>query len=283
MAASPELIAQTDARLRDWRQGDVVIDKSLPMLHLAIAGSPLTPEAELAANEDPDGKPEDAIIVTGEAPGFVVLSQTCDLVRSCSTRPYVELAALIEVNADHLREVQKRRRPTFAYIPALANQRLVADLDRTMTVEKTVLASLNRQPGLGTTQETVDFQAALARNKARFAFPDDFVVAVSGLQDRLKQRARRDSSEGRHVDALAEIRFSAAPSWEAEKIELTLWLIKESDPQPSEWPAMVATWTNLIDQSGRYSIVSESVPLRPEDMRVSDYLTSHQLDLDYLS
>jgi hypothetical protein len=165
-----------------------------------------------------------------KAPGFVVLTQTCDLVRSCESRPYVELAALIEVNADRLREIQKCLRPAFAFIPALSEQRLVADLDRTMTVEKTVLASLARQPGFTTDREIMAFQAALARNKARFAFPDDFVAAVSQFQRRLRDRAGRDSVEGRHVDALSEIRVSAVPSWDAEEIALTLWLIKQSDP-----------------------------------------------------
>jgi hypothetical protein len=236
----PDHFQSTDTSLRDWRQGDVVLDKTVPLLHLAIAGRPLTKETEQAAKEDANGKPDDTLIVTGEIPGFVVLTQTCDLARSCKIRPYAELAALIEVKPDQLREVEKRLRPAFAYIPALAAQRLVADLDRTMTVEKTVLASLKRQVGFTTAQEIMAFQAALARNRARFAFPDDFVTAVSGFQKRLRDRAGKDSSEGRHVDALVEIRVSAAPSWEADKVSVTFWFIKDSDPQPSEWPDITA-------------------------------------------
>jgi hypothetical protein len=273
----------TDAALRVWRQGDVVFDENLPLLHLAVAGQPLTREAELAAQDQPDGKPDDRVIVPGKCPGFVVLTQTCDLVRSCKQRPYAELAALIEVAPAVLHEVQNSLRPAFAFLPALADRRLVADLDRTMTVEKSVLASLARQPGVTTPQETAAFQKILARNKARFAFPDAFVAAMNGFQKRLKDKAGKNSDEGRHVDALAEIRVAAAPSWEAGKVAITLWLIKASDPDPVQWPAWVASWVRLIDQTGAYTLDGEPRLTRPEDMRVSDYLASQQLDLDHLS
>ena len=284
MADAPNHFHATDAALAAWRQGDVVFDERLPLLHLAVAAQPLTPEAELAAKEQQGGNPDDRIVVPGECPGFVILTQTCDLIRPCKLRPYAELAALIEVNPDVLREVQNCLRPAFAYVPALAARHLVADLDRTMTVEKTVLASLARQPGVTTPQEAAAFQKALARNVARFAFPDSFVVALAGLQKRLKSKAgKQNSDEGKHVDALTEIRVTATPSWAADKIALTLWLIKKGDPDPVQWPRWIAEWVKSIDQTGPYFLDGEPRLTRPEDMRVSDYLASQQLDLDHLS
>jgi hypothetical protein len=273
----------TDAALRAWRQGDVVFDEDLPLLHLAVVGQPLTKEAELAAQDQPDGNPDDRVIVPGKCPGFVVLTQTCDLVRSCKQRPYAELAALIEASPDMLREIQNGLRPAFAFLPALVDRRLVADLDRIMTVEKSVLASLARQPGVTTPQETAGFQKALARNKARFAFPDSFVSAMSAFQKRLKDKAGKNSDEGRHVDALSEIRVSATPTWDADKVAITVWLIKSTDPNPTQWPAWISHWVKLIDQTGPYALDGEPRLVRPEDMRVSEYLASQQLDLDHLS
>jgi hypothetical protein len=273
----------TDAALRVWRQGDVVFDENLPLLHLAVAGQPLTKEAELAAQDQPEGKPDDRGVVPGKCLSFVVLTQTCDLVRSCRQRPYAELAALIEAPPDLLREVQNSLRPAFAFLPPLADRRLVADLDRTMTVEKTVLASLARQPGVTTPQETAAFQKALSRNKARFAFPDAFVAGMGSFQKRLKDKAGKNSDEGRHVDALSEIRVAATPSWETDKVTITLWLIKKCDPDPAQWPIWIAQWVKLICQKDRYILDGEPRVVRPEDMRVSEYLASQQLDLDHLS
>jgi hypothetical protein len=62
-------------------------------------------------------------------------------VRTCTSRPFIEVVPLVEVDEPSLREVQKGRRPQYAYIPGAAGLKLVADLDRVMTVEKPVLTS----------------------------------------------------------------------------------------------------------------------------------------------
>lgn len=75
-----------------------------------------------------------------------MVTQTCDIVRSCAERPFIEVAPLVEVNEQLLYEI-KRCRPQFAYISGISQLNLVVDLDRVMTVEKAVVASWQRQPG----------------------------------------------------------------------------------------------------------------------------------------
>ena len=97
MASTAEQIEDIDAALQFWRQGDVTLDAGLEFLHLADLSVPLSPASQHVAT---------SIIETGgalsaglhalldEVPGLVMLSQTCDIVRSCGHRPFVEAAPL---------------------------------------------------------------------------------------------------------------------------------------------------------------------------------------------
>jgi len=82
--------ADIDAILAGWRQGDCVLGEHW-FLHRADPQRPLTPQSKEGC--DPEtGNTE------GEVPGFAVLTQTCDLVRRCAERPYVEIAPLVALN-----------------------------------------------------------------------------------------------------------------------------------------------------------------------------------------
>jgi hypothetical protein len=211
-----------------------------------------------------------------------VLTQSCDITRDCDKRPYVELAPLKEVEQQEVENIRRLKRPAFAYVPALARQCLVADLDRTFTVEKAVLFGLPRNPGFTTSEEAADFAEALSRKRSRFAFPNDFAKAMTKFQKRFQDRAGRQSDEGRHVDALREIRVSAQPDWDANPIHLTFWFIKEHDPNNQNWPHFLAQWEELVDQTGPYRIEPFNL-VDIDDLTARDYLESHRLDYDHLS
>jgi len=74
------------------------------------------------------------------SPGMVMLSQTCDIIRNCRSWPFVEVAPVVEVPEPWVDEIRRLKRPAFAHVPTTAGQRLVADLDRVMTVEKALIA-----------------------------------------------------------------------------------------------------------------------------------------------
>ena len=71
---------------------------------------------------------------------MVMLSQTCDVIRSCRQRPFVEVAPPVEVSEQEVKLIRRLKRPAFAYVTGTAKKHLVADLDRIMTVEKTIVA-----------------------------------------------------------------------------------------------------------------------------------------------
>ena len=276
-----------DHAMQTWRQGDVCLDNGLEFLHLADLSRPHSAASvqvtEMLASND-EGFEAGGTPVLDNVLGMAVLSQTCDVVRGCQERPFVEVAPLVEVPESWVEEVRRLKRPAFAYVPATADRQLVADLDRTMTIEKALIAGWPRTPGWAADRNRRDFARALARKRSRFAFPNDFVIAARSLQERLIKKYPKQTDEGAHLRALREIRVRAAPSWDDDEVQLSWWFVKESDPVgvPADWPTFVGKWLDLLDQGSRFHVES-FVACRLEDMTALDYVESDQLDLDRLS
>jgi hypothetical protein len=74
-----------------------VLGSDAPFVHLADLDAPTTSHAEELAGES---GAERLAVVSVEALGLVVLTQTCDLVRTCTDRPFVEVCPLVEM-PDH--------------------------------------------------------------------------------------------------------------------------------------------------------------------------------------
>lgn len=266
-----------DAALQEWRQGDLALEESW-FVHVGDPGVPLTGAAAEAA----DGGLQ---ALTSEVRGLIIVTQTCDIVRACVDRPYVEIAPLVQVSEDDLQLVKRGRRPAHATLPSLEPDRLVADLDRVMTVEKSIVAAWNRTPGYVNDADGRAFAQALARKRVRFAFPDDFADFVDKLQRRLVDKHAKDSVEGRGLRALREIRVHAAPSWDADDVAILLWFVREEDEVLFEgkvWPDLLNAWLKLVPASGRFKAVDGQVVVL-EDMTARDYVESDPLDLDHLS
>ena len=217
--------------------------------------------------------------------GFAVLTQTCDLVRSCVDRPFVEVSPLVEVNDQVLHEIDRGRRPSYGFIPGVADRRLVADLDRVMTVEKGVVAVWERIEGCRTDEDARRFSLALARKRARTAFPNDFVEFAKPLTARMVEKHDKQSDEGRVLRSLREIRVRAAPSWDADAVELTFWFIRnDAEPafEPEGWELCQTALPQPQSTFGRFVRVAGLV-LTLDDLTGRDYVESDPLDLDHLS
>lgn len=267
-----------DEALLVWRQGDCVLGEHWLLFRLDV-GAPITEEARVAAAEGADAG-------EAEVRGLMLLTQTCDIVRSCRNRPFVEVCPLVEVDDGEFEVIRKGRRPNYAYIPGIADDtRLVGDLDRLMAVEKAVVAGWNRLNGCRDDDEVRRLSLALARKRARFAFPDDFVAFVKDLQSRLTSKHNKNSDEGRALRALREIRVRAAPSWDAEQVQLTFWFIRHDDEPEFEgqtWDNYLESWLARVRDDGRFHSVEGAI-VTLDDITARDYVESDQLDLDHLS
>jgi hypothetical protein len=287
------LIATIDEQLNDWNQGDVVLGGPIQFVLLADFNQPITPEAEVAAAADPNGDQALGTVVTA-VPGFAVLTQSCDLVRSCRDRPFVNLAVLVEVEPIFFQEVKKGTRPRFAFVPGVGDRRLVADLHSITTIEKSVLAKTPRDQrirGCRTDLEARELAMTLAHNLSRAALPDDFNQAVRPIQSRIQDKHRKDTrdrhgkrtNEGALLAALREIRVNFEPSRDAAAVELTFLFIFDKKAEiPGDGDEIVENLLKKFKPTPRFGTPSFRLVTLSE-ITAAAYLNSDRLDLDHLS
>jgi len=276
LAPDSDEAKRIDASLREWRQGDLALEESW-FVHVGDGAAPLSAAAAEAGNG--------VQALTSEVLGLVVVTQTCDIVRSCVTRPYVEVSPLVRVSEDDLHQVKRGRRPAHATLPTLEKDLLVADLDRVMTVEKSIVASWERTPGFTRDTDGRAFAQALARKRVRFAFPDDFTSLAKKLQARLGDKHDKNTDEGRGLRALREIRVCASPSWDAASTEVFFWFIRHDADATFEgksWADLLKDWLKLVHATSRFTSVDGQIATLQE-MTAEEYVDSDPLDLDHLS
>jgi hypothetical protein len=277
--------SDVDAILKTWRQGDAIIGQSLGFLYVADLSKPLSPSARREADSG-FAEGENLTSIGSEVPGFVVVTQTCDLLKACAERPFVHLAALQQVADDFAKEVQKGMRPCFACVPALMDRRLVANLDLLMTVEKSVVADVSKRSiirGVRSDAEARQFAESVSRRFLRFAFPDDFVAAVRPIQKRIRDKHGRKSNEGRSYSKLREIRVFATPAWDSPQPDITFLFIRnEEDPVTQEFERAVGDLMGRFQATGSFNSPRHRI-LSLAEMTAAAYVESDPLDLDYLS
>ncbi len=281
--ATGESNASADAILAAWRQGDATRDFTR-FLYLADLTSPLTPAAaELAAQRISAKESLEIEGVTVDVAGFVVISQTCDIVRAVRNKPYVEVAPLVQLDATAFKETQGLKRPGFVEVPSLARERLVGDLDRILTLEKSIVAKCRRIQGCRDSREARRFGRAVARKRQRFAFPEDFVAFARPLEALLKRQGKQAGAPMAHIECLEEIRVIATPDWNASKVELQFLFVKSNDPpNGSDWSAFVSSWMEALGSHPRFTIQSAIAGFL-RDFDAEAYTESDPLDLDALS
>lgn len=280
-----EEIAQIDASLGVWRQGDIVFGAELPALHLAHLSAPVTDAAkELAIETEQAGEALDLAVVTRDFEGFMVVSQTCDIVRSVATREFVELCPLVPVEQMQIAQVRRGRMPRYLTCSAIGEQLLAADLDQITTIEKSLLIRFNehRVAGAADDIEGRRLASALARKRARAALPNEFVTYLSPLQNRVKDKHGKQTLEGRFLSTMREIRVAAHPNWSADHVNVHLEFIFDNiDEVPDDADVQAEALINLLSENERYHVTGRAVSL--EELTAAQYVNSDALDLDALS
>lgn len=279
-ASTPEEIERRLADWREekcaWRQGDCVL-QPFDFLWLTDARHPLTEAGKGAVAEGAD--------VAGQTfPGAVVLTQTCDIVRSWEKRPFLEVAPLNEVDAAQFEEIRKGKQPGYLFIPALSGRRLVGNLSQPMTVEKSVVAGWQRVPGWELDQEGQNLSRSIVRRLERFAFPEDIVKMYGKWERRIKEKHGKDSPEGQLLERLLEIRVEAKPNWDADSVEVTFLCIlpEDSGQLHSQVIDQFPIWEKWIEKPPRVTKVEfDAEPL--SSLSALRYLNSSRMDFDHLS
>jgi hypothetical protein len=266
------------AALDQWNQGDVFIGQF--GFHVLLHRSEFNPEHI-------DGLDDEFLSQEIAWHGFAIISQGCDIVRSIDQRPYVTVAALVDVAPAEIETIRKCGRPQYAYLTALADKNLVVDLDRVMTLSKLALVQFTdrKERGWKSDDEAIAFAEAISRKWSRYAFPGDFSVGMGPVQDRIKEKHAKGSDEGKALASLREIRVMAEPDWAAPEVSLTFYFVTMDHIADSDWPGLETTFKKVIERHrlpARFG-TPEICITRPDKLPTSDYLNSAPLDLDHLS
>jgi hypothetical protein len=88
---------QVDSALKVWCQGDCVLGEQW-FVYRFNPQYPLTDASRNASSDDSD-------LIEFAVVGFAVVTQTCDIVRSCVSRPFVEVVPLVEVDKHALHDI----------------------------------------------------------------------------------------------------------------------------------------------------------------------------------
>ena len=224
-----DVIARTDAAMRNWRQGHVFENGHTAWV--SLRDEPLTGEtAELG------GSGRGITVVSDDY--LVVVSQTCDIVRTCwspeggghpfvQVSPVVSLEGTTQVNAAH------GRMPRYAHLPGLGAN-CFADLNRCTTIEKTVLANVGiTLDGCSDDETRARFAAALAEQRGRFAFPDGTVKATKKLRRRLEDKHDGVGDESALIKMVNEVRVKPLAGWESDVVEVELVFVVAPSSLPS--------------------------------------------------
>lgn len=252
------------------------------MLHLADLAAPGTLEAERLASEQVGSG---LGVVATDAPGFAVVSQTCEIVRSCASRPYVEVCPLIELPEGEMNLVRSGRRGQFVSLPGLRGANVAVDLDRPMTMEKAALVGFQAecQPGVTSEADIRKVADALGRKRGRAAFPDDFVSMMEAFRKRVVAKHRKDTDEGRFLGKVKQVRVNAAPSWTSTQVQLNfMFVFDHSSSIPADADDQIDALIGLVSLASPY-VEIQGKPVALEHISAAAYLQSDQLDFDHLS
>lgn len=259
---------------RQWQQGDYAVECG-PLILRCVP-------------ESTDGEELDA--VTDSQPnGFVVISQTCDIVKCPKKWPFVSVCPLIEIDNGRLQDVRSGRAPTLGLLSTLVPN-MVADFSRTMTITKELLISWKRQRGCNTEKEKERFARALEFCFGRYAFPDDFARLMSPLREKIaKIQKLTDEDKGKKtLKSIREIRIHPCGGWfEEGRTSIIFYVllerekfreIKDRKEIESQFSTMIKVieWNHLFDLK-RLQISEYS------DINAEDYVSSFPLDINFLS
>lgn len=100
----PALAARIDEVLALWQQGDAALSEKW-FLHAANGEKPHTPASSALAVAGLQG-------VVSAVEGLVMVTQTCDIVRSCLKRPYVEVSPLVTATPEDFRVAERGHVPS---------------------------------------------------------------------------------------------------------------------------------------------------------------------------
>lgn len=260
--------------LRAWRQGDFALDAG-PFIYGDLSGNP-------------DGTGLEAYFDDEDPLGFVVVSQTCDIVSDPARNPWVVVCPLVKVDPARVTEIERGGVPRLALVEN-APEGFVAEIARSLTISKDLLVSWPRNQGFTDPAKAVEFARSLERCFGRFAFPDDFNRSISPLLKKLKDGYGKEKAEaGRIARSVAELRVRPSTAWDTENVRVRFFLIlKPEDQREAQLAEIRSAFEGILAKllwQGGFRLDEPPLHLGTyDDFLARDYIESVALDINALS
>lgn len=280
-----------------WWQGDYVLMDELPTKFQ------FDMQALLAKDEQED--PSEEAIGWSPTPveGFMVVSQTCDVVRAWNgrdDRKWVLVAPLVKPGVTQWKGILKGKFPRFHVTASLVEAGLALDLERALTISKAVLAALtpHRRSGCGTQDERRSLSQRLSEKAYRPALPDDFTSSERGkegaifdLEVFLDEGPKTRGDLRDFLDALDEVRImprSEDPQfpWDARVVQVLFYFVLNTEniaPDDRErWEECAQDIVAHMKTTGRFHLLGTGYAVRTwnelsaAEYRSSDWLPIHR-------
>ncbi|MYB35579.1 MAG: hypothetical protein F4X92_10805 [Gammaproteobacteria bacterium] len=134
-------------RLFEWQQGDFSLESG------ALLFRDVSPNNQF----DQTGVHNSYGYCYEKMPGFVVISQTCDIVRKPvnNLSKFVSVCPLVEINPSGISNIEKGKAPGFGLIENTPDN-LVVDFSRIMSVSKNLLVTWSRKQGCSSESKNVN-------------------------------------------------------------------------------------------------------------------------------
>ncbi len=225
-------------------------------------------------------------------PGFVVISQTCDIVREPidSFSKFVSVCPLVEVNPAGISNIEKGKAPSFGLIENTPDN-LVVDFSRIMSVSKNLLVTWRRRRGCPSESKKREFAIALERFFGRYAYPDAFNQSFSSFRNATYEKYNKNSNFGKVLRSICELRVYPHSCWNnTDSVPVTLIVVIE-DRDKREIEDREEIYTQVKSNFDKINWVSPFSPHEEygihiaelRDLSALDYLNSYPLDLNSIS
>lgn len=253
-----------------WRQGDFTLQRT---------------HVPLILETDDEGLD----IGTIETCGWVVITQTCDIVNYGKRKEYVSICPIIVAPPEVVKEVRAGVTPAFGKLDLAVAEDHVVDFGLTATVHKRALILLERRDGFQNDAARSIFQQSLERRFGRFAFPD---WLSNGPLKQLRKRAREaHKSSGANGDiykAIDEFRVRGNPDLESK--DSVIGFLAVVDREKEKKTTRDAIRKELAAQANKFVWPDDFIK-EDEFMAIGtldeftgrDIKESYSVDLDFIS
>lgn len=256
--------------LSEWRQGDY----SLEWAHFPVVSD----------------TSEDGVEVSfEEVVGWVVATQTCDVVNFGHNKDYVMVCPIIVADDRLLRDVVNGVTPSAAILELRVDAHHVIDLGRAASIHKRVLASLPRKDGFSSDLSRSVFQQSLERRFGRFAFPDWLSTGpLRQLRDRAREKHKTGGPLGDVYKAVDEFRVRGNPDLESNGSAIGFIAVVDAEKEKKTTRKAIRDEFDALSKKFVWpeSYIKEDeffTVMTLDEMTARQLKESHSVDLDFIS